>query len=123
MAIPIRVLRKQTMTETHILSVLNALTRMGADEFCERCFGLDKLPEADQEDAKNVRGYRAKCVRLLARVLGKPENTVDKWGGRFENMPSDYQQTLSYADAIRIMLQNTPEELVQLFLENLNKTE
>lgn len=111
------------MTDTHILSVLKALSRMGSEEFCERCFGLDHLPEADRETAKNIRGYRAKSVRLLARVLGKPENTVDKWGARFENMPADYEQTLSYADAIRVMLQNTPEELVHLFLENLNKTE
>lgn len=123
MPIPIKALRRQTMTETQILSVLNDLTRMRADEFCQRCFGLDKLSEAEREAAKNVRGYRAKCVRLLSKVLGKPENTVDKWGARFEQMPADYEQTLSYADAIRIMLQNIPEELIHLFLENLNKAE
>lgn len=115
--------RRQTMTDTRILSFLTDLTRMRADEFCERSFGLDRLPESDRDAEKSVRGYRAKCVRLLSKVLSKPENTVDKWGSRFENMPADYEQTLSYADAIRVMLQSVPEELIHLFLENLNRTE
>ena len=100
-----------------ILKLLKKLNLMNADTFCERWFGLDQLTNAEKEKAKNAWGYRAKCVRLLSSVLRKPENTVDKWGSRFERMPKDLESALIYADSIRLQIQDLPRNLLNLYLE------
>lgn len=78
---------------------------MEAQRFCDRWFGIEDLPEEEREAARQRRGYRAQCIRLLAAILAKPEKTVNNWGARFENMPEDYRVTLHYADALRHQLQ------------------
>ena len=90
---------------------------MDANTFCERWFDMDKLTEQSKEKAKNVRGYRAKCVRLLSAVLKKPTNTVDKWGSRFEKMPKDLESTLFYVDSIRLLIKTIPQDILSLYLE------
>lgn len=97
---------------------IGRLKNVTAEEFCEHWFGLHLLSEEERAVQKNERGYRAKCLRLLARVLGKPENTVDSWGKRFERMPQDLQVALRYANALRLHLMNTPDALLSLFVEH-----
>ena len=94
---------------------------MKADPFCERWFELDKLTDSEKKPAKSAWGYRAKCVRLLSAVLSKPENTVDKWGSRFERMPKDLESTLTYADSIRLQIKDLPQNLLDLYLERMKE--
>lgn len=96
--------------------------RMQAQDFCDRWFGLDDLPPEEREAERQVRGYRAKCVRLLAEVLQKKDSTVDKWGANFERMPPDHEPTLAYADALRLQMSATPESLMKLFLDRRNES-
>lgn len=75
---------------------------MKAREFCQRWF-------RSTEDEERARGYRERCVALLARVLKVKENTIQRWGSGidFENMPEQYEVTLAYADIIREMIEST----------------
>lgn len=91
---------------------------MKAREFCQRWF---KATEEDEQ----IRGYREKCVVLLAQVLRVRENTIQRWGKGidFENMPEQYEVTLAYADIIREMLEavSTKTDMVELVLNRLHK--
>lgn len=92
--------------------------RMKAREFCQRWF--KSTPEDEQE-----RGYREKCVNLLARVLRLKENTIQRWGSGidFEKMPENYEVTLAYADIIRGMIESTytKTDMIQTVLEQLHE--
>lgn len=110
-------LRRKKMTETGMLSILSAVSRMDAENFCDRWFGLDEMEPEQRKQIKQERGYRARCVRVLSTVLKKPQKTVGNWGSKFEEMPTDYQATLAYADALRVQLKAAPDELLNLFLE------
>lgn len=88
-------------------------------EFCRRWYEADEEMEA-------TRGYRARCVELLARVTGVNEETVNsKWGSGvdFPNMPAYYKKTLAYADTVRLVfaaLRSQPEilELVMDYMKD-----
>jgi hypothetical protein len=112
---------RKTIPEARLLDFLRLLIRMDAEEFCERWYGLDLLEPDSKEKAKQVRGYRAKCVRLLCTVLQKEERTVNNWGPQFERMPSDFKVTLAFVDAIRLQIANLPEDLVNLFMERYKR--
>lgn len=116
-------LRHKKMTETSVLTILSAFSRMNAETFCDRWFGIDQLEPEERERRKQERGYRAKCARVLSVVLKKPYKTVDSWGSRFETMPEDAQATLAYADALRVQLKAAPNELLDLFLEQRSRQE
>jgi len=99
------------------LSVYEVLSlRMKAREFCQRWF---KSTEEDEQ----ARGYREKCVNLLAKVLRVKENTIQRWGSGldFEKMPEQYEVTLAYADIIRGMIESTysKTDMIQSVLEQL----
>ena len=114
---------RKTISEVRLLDVLRLLIRMRAEEFCERWYGLDLLEPESREEAKQVRGYRAKCVRLLCIVLQKEERTVNNWGAQFERMPTDFEVTLAFVDAIRLQIAHLPEDLVNLFMERYKRQE
>lgn len=116
-------LRRKKMTETAVLKILSALSSMDAETFCDRWFGLDQLEPEERERIKRERGYKARCVRILSSVLKKPEKTISNWGSRFEGMPEDYKVTLAYADALRVQLKASPDELLNLFLEQRSRQE
>jgi hypothetical protein len=116
-------LKRKKMTETGVLKILSAVLRMDAETFCDRWFGLDQLEPEEREQVKQERGYRARCVRILSAVLRKPEKTISNWGSRFEAMPEDYEVTLTYADALRVQLQASPDRLLSLFLERRSREE
>lgn len=92
--------------------------RMKAREFCQRWY----KSTADEE---LTRGYREKCVTLLARVLRLRENTIQRWGSGldFEKMPEQYEVTLAYADIIREMIEATytQTDMIQSVLEQLQE--
>lgn len=75
---------------------------MKAREFCQRWF-------KSTGEEEQVRGYRERCVALLARVLRIKENTIQRWGAgiEFEEMPEQYEVTLAYADIIRELIERT----------------
>ncbi len=111
---------RKTTIETAILETFKAVTLvvMDAETFCDRWYSLDTFSTEEREEAKRQRGYRAKCKRLLAAVLHKPETTVDSWGADFERMPDDCKITLSYIDAFRMQLKSAPKEIVDAFIES-----
>ncbi|KAM3112785.1 hypothetical protein [Phormidesmis sp. 146-33] len=90
---------------------------MKAREFCQRWF---KSTEEDEQ----TRGYRERCVALLARVLRVKENTIQRWGSGidFENTPEQYEVTLAYADIIRELIERTQSQtdLLQEVLGQIN---
>ncbi|HEY9881812.1 MAG TPA: hypothetical protein V6D29_25400 [Leptolyngbyaceae cyanobacterium] len=94
--------------------------QMKAREFCQRWF------KATEED-ESKRGYRERCVILLARVLKVRENTIQRWGKglEFENMPEQYEVTLAYADIIREMLEavSTRTDMLNMVLEKLDDSQ
>ncbi len=91
--------------------------RMDAWEFCRRWFDVDV-------DGEQERGYRAKCVKLLAQVIGLEVNTVERWGSNFERMPDQYRSTLSYADTLRQIIQAASGQraLLDAVLDRLKDT-
>lgn len=100
------------------LSPIRALDRtMQAREFCRRWFKA--TPEDEQQ-----RGYREKCINLLAQVLRIKPNTIQRWGKGMElETPDQYAVTLAYADIIRELIEATHEgtDLLKLVLENMDK--
>jgi hypothetical protein len=114
---------RKTMSEMRLLNFLRLLIRMRAEEFCERWYGLDLLEPDLRDEARQVRGYRAKCVRLLCVVLQKEERTVNNWGSQFERMPADFEVTLAFVDAIRLQIAHLPEDLIDLFMERYKRKE
>ncbi|HBL14537.1 MAG TPA: hypothetical protein DD379_24745 [Cyanobacteria bacterium UBA11162] len=70
---------------------------LDARSFCRLWHGLDKLDEQALQKQERVRGYRAKCVRLLAFALNLQLDTVERWGEgvEFERMPIKHQATLA----------------------------
>lgn len=102
------------ISEVTILRALQGLRLLSAEEFCERWHGLERLSEADRNQAKVKWGYRAKCTRLLAAVLQLKEETVSAWGSTFERMPISHQVTLAYADVLRqITLTSNAQQLLK----------
>ncbi|NET37677.1 MAG: hypothetical protein F6K19_37610 [Cyanothece sp. SIO1E1] len=91
---------------------------MKAKEFCQKWF----KPTAEEVQA---RGYRERCVALLARVLKVKEGTIQRWGSGidFENMPEQYEVTLAYADIIRDMIESTYNrtDMIHAVLEQLRE--
>ncbi|MDY6784395.1 MAG: hypothetical protein SW833_17910 [Cyanobacteriota bacterium] len=110
-------LRCKRISQTVVLNSLSALVRMDAETFCERWFEIDSLKPPQKEQIKQERGYRARCVRILCAVLKKPHKTVDSWGAKFEKMPDDARTILAYADALRVQLKATPDEFLELFIQ------
>lgn len=101
------------------------------------CFTPDDLPQqmkprqfcrlwfnATEEDER-ARGYRKQCVKLLARVIGLEEDTVERWGSgiEFPGMPAQYENTLSYAMTIKRMLEEGGKAQRDIFLEVLKQLE
>lgn len=87
-------------------------------QFCRLWFN------ASEEDER-ARGYRRRCVKLLSRVIGLEEDTIDRWGSGvdFPGMPSQYENTLSYAMTIKRMLEEggrTQREIFQEVLKQLD---
>ena len=68
---------------------------MEPKDFCREWFSVSESDE-------NVWGYRTKCVKLLAEIIGVKTDTVDRWGDGvdFAKMPSQYKKTLKYAMTI-----------------------
>ena len=91
--------------------------RMDAWEFCVRWF------EADEYEQKE-RGFRAKCVKLLAQIIGLEVNTVERWGSNFDKMPDQYRSTLSYADTLRQIIQaaSGQKALLDAVLDRIKNT-
>ena len=89
---------------------------MEAWEFCRRWFSAT---EHDQE----TRGYKARCNELLVKVLGVNIDAVKRWGSRFERMPDYHKITLSYANALREVIEATGknQELLGEVLERSKK--
>ncbi|NJO39729.1 MAG: hypothetical protein HC769_28865 [Cyanobacteria bacterium CRU_2_1] len=87
-------------------------------QFCRLWFNAT---EADE----STRGYRKQCVKLLARVIGLEEDTVDRWGSGidFLGMPSQYENTLSYAMTIKRMLEEGGRNQREIFQEVLKQLE
>jgi hypothetical protein len=115
---PLTFPKSRAISEEMILSGLRSGFGMDADDFCDRWFGLDSLPEKEREKVKTSWGHRAKRVKLLSEILQKPPKTVGNWGANFERMPEDCRPALIYADALRLQLKAAPEVLVNIFLEN-----
>ncbi|MEG3841023.1 hypothetical protein [Microcoleus sp. herbarium14] len=96
------------------------LQPMKPREFCKLWLGADEEMEA-------ARGYRAECVRLLARILRVQTDTISsKWGSgvAFDAMPEQYEQTLAYANSLRSILDaagNNPE-LSEIITDRLKKS-
>lgn len=69
-------------------------------EFCRQWFN------ASSEDEKEW-GYRQKCIKLLADVIGLEQHTVDRWGKGvdFPKMPPQYENTLSYALSLKRVIE------------------
>lgn len=69
-------------------------------EFCRQWFSATQ--EQEQEW-----GYRRKCIKLLAEVIGLETDTVDRWGAGvdFPKMPEQYENTLSYALSLKKVIE------------------
>ncbi|MGE5659721.1 MAG: hypothetical protein ACM37W_24270 [Actinomycetota bacterium] len=96
---------------------LEALQTVKPREFCRLWF--NSLEEDEQ-----VRGYRAKCVLLLSRILGvKPETISSKWGEgiEFDQMPEQYEKTLAYANSLREIIDAAGKnpDLADLIIERM----
>lgn len=78
------------------------LPGMKARDFCREWFGVD--PEQER-----VWGYRRRCVELLSRVIGLEQDTIERWGSGvdFDKMPSQYENTLAYAIALKRVMDAT----------------
>lgn len=75
--------------------------RMKPREFCREWFNVTL--EEEQE-----RGYKERCIELLAEITGVGRDAVDKWGKgekgkglEFGGMPTQYEKTLAYAMALK----------------------
>lgn len=68
-------------------------------DFCRAWFGIANLSVEMILDFETETDYRAKCVKLLAKVTGADERTVYGWGRNlnFEKIPEHYKITLAYA--------------------------
>lgn len=105
------------LTRTKRYINLESIRTVKPREFCKRWFNAT-------DDDEQVRGYRAKCVNLLSRILGvKPETISSKWGEgiEFEQMPETYQKTLAYANSLREIVDaagNNPD-LADLVIERM----
>ncbi|MBW4464477.1 MAG: hypothetical protein KME07_03430 [Pegethrix bostrychoides GSE-TBD4-15B] len=77
------------------------------------------------EDEEQSRGYRTQCVKLLSRIIGVEENTIERWGSGidFPGMPAQYENTLSYALTIKRMLEEGGKAQRDIFLEVLKQLE
>jgi hypothetical protein len=69
-------------------------------DFCREWFN------ATPDDEKEW-GYRQKCIKLLAEVVGLEQHTVDRWGKgiEFAKMPPQYENTLSYAISLKRVIE------------------
>lgn len=102
------------------LESLKTVKTVQPREFCQKWFNATERDE-------QLRGYRAKCVKLLSQVVGIESHTISsKWGSGldFEKMPEQYQKTLAYANSLREIYDNVSqdEHLMDLILERLNKS-
>jgi hypothetical protein len=72
----------------------------------EYCF---KWVPIYQDKNPGERGYRAACVRELAKISGVKESTIDiNWGADFSERPSYLSKMLALADIINSMKQIFP---------------
>lgn len=108
-----------TQTRKKYVSIENTLgaSTVKPRDFCGRWFNA--TPRDEQE-----RGYRAKCVQLLSRILKVQAETISqKWGSGidFDGMPPQYEVTLAYADTLRSILitVNKNQDFVELVSECL----
>lgn len=93
--------------------------RVKPEVFCERWFGATP-------DDKESWGYRAKCVKLLSKVLGIRDSVIsNQWGPgyTFEKMPPQHEVTLQYADIVRQMIQASAEapDILDAVLERIGR--
>lgn len=87
---------------------LDAIAEMPLEpqEFCRRWVN---------KPAPGERGYRAACIRELARACGISERTVDGWGPNFERRPEHILVLLRTVDLLRQMLPHFEQHLGQQF--------
>jgi hypothetical protein len=75
-----------------------------------RCWlGIDSLPAEQIANIEKKRGYRARCVQLISRILGIDSHAVELYGSglEFEKMPKRNRQKLAIALLARESVQNT----------------
>ena len=73
------------------------------EEYCRRWVPVH------QGKHPGERGYRAACVRELAKVAGIKESTIDiNWGANFEKRPNYMPRLLRMADVINQLKQVLP---------------
>jgi hypothetical protein len=99
---------------------LDRLQNVKPREFCAKWFGTT-------EEEERERGYRAKCVALLSRVLGIKVDTINnKWGPGldFPLMPEQYEKTLTYANSLREIISAASRDpaLADMILEWIKPT-
>jgi hypothetical protein len=89
---------------------------MEAWEFCREWY-------QPTEEEETSRDYKGRCNKLLARVLSQSEESVKRWGSRFERMPQNHKQTLSYIYSLRKVLEITSahKDILASVLEQLRK--
>ncbi len=82
-----------------MVNLKNLPSSMAPRDFCRICFGIDRLPPEEIAEFETESGYRKRCVKLLARVIGVTERAVRTWGKglNFEKMPECHKKTLAYA--------------------------
>ncbi|GAX46324.1 hypothetical protein NIES4075_73450 [Tolypothrix sp. NIES-4075] len=64
-----------------------------------KLYYLNGLPPDEIAELETESGYRKRCVKLLAKVIGLTERAVRTWGKglNFEKMPECHKKTLAYA--------------------------
>lgn len=108
------------LTRTKRFINLETLQTVKPREFCRLWFNAN-------DDDEQVRGYRAKCVQLLSRILGvKPETISSKWGEgiEFNQMPEQYEKTLAYANSLREIIDAAGKnpDLADLIIERIKSS-
>ncbi|SRR5579883_797836 len=80
---------------------LQSLPKTGVTprEFCRICFDIAHLSQEEIAEYETESGYRKKCIKLLAKVLGVAECSVRRWGSglNFADIPEYHKLSLAYA--------------------------
>lgn len=118
----------QRLTQAFILGEFEIHPRY----FCRRWFGLidengnSVYTEQEIQEIEVEHGYRARCIHLIAQILGVKHNTVERWGKgvEFNKIPSErrhqYQKYLFYVEILRFLLANMSPKNCSLVEERLH---